>query len=163
MIPKSRPFDEYELGETMQGKTVSLKITEFAKLDAIPNYEAEEGYSYFLMKYSYENQSAGSLTWDQSYPYVCVARLTDEGRGLKIDPSSRDDEEMLFDMNALKAYGLANAISFQGIRDDIEPGEKREDMDIVKIPNSDLARPGLYITAVDFRGAIPLSSTGALQ
>jgi len=155
---RSRPatYSTANIGQAMAGKNLSLTVTGFDELSDITGFHMEEGYSYFLLQYSYTNIGGSVLKGEDAYPYVCVAEMSEGSGGLDIAQNSTDEEQM-FDLNALKAYGLYSGVNFNTLTADLAPNETRSDVDVIRISDMDLATKKLYIAVADLKCAIPLS------
>ena len=160
----SLPFYACNLGDPVSGESVEVTIESFEPLDAIKNYTLDPEYEYFLIKYTFENKTAESLEWNSFYPYIGINEMKTEPKKnawfdkLKTIIVQSDSAEEYFDFEALRYYSINNGIDFSSVKNNLEPGEKREDCDVVRIPKGQFFEKSYFITVQELKTAIPLNS-----
>ena len=158
------PFYAFNLGDTVSGESVEVTVESFEPVEEIKNYKLDPEYEYFLIKYTFRNKTAETLEWNSFYPYIGINEMKAEPRKqawfdkLKTAIVQADSAESYLDFEALRYYSINNGIDFSSVKNNLEPGEKREDCDIVRISKGQFYEKSYFITIQELRTAIPLNS-----
>jgi hypothetical protein len=160
----SGSFAVYSVGDVMYNSTIDVVITSFEPIKKMKNFTIDNDYSYFLMEYQFTNKTDRVLDFQSFYPYIVISEMKLVASGINnkttklvVNESNRNDEEKLFDFEALKAYGLNNGLEFK-LRDNLLPNETRKDIDIIKISKAEYKLKEFFITIAELNAAIPINN-----